>query len=310
MFDALISIVPSTTVLVIGVGVVVFLLGTGLSRDTRLDERAEALKEHRRHAAPRKQEGPSARERAQALTSAFVIRVLALLGLHQKFDDMLDRAGIRSPYAQLYFSVAKFAGFFVMSGLLYLNYRASFQLVLNPARSYTIIFVAGGMAFFLPDLLVKNRIVKRQQEVRRHWQDALDLLIICVESGLSIEQAMRRVTQEIANVAPVIAEELVITLTELSLLPERRQAYANLGARIDLPSVKSTTVALIQAERQGAAIGKSLRMISIANREDLINAAEQKAASLGPKLTVPMIVFFLPVLFVIIISPMFLNSSL
>lgn len=269
-------------IIVMGVFALVFLVGIGVFEENPLDERAEALKDKPNHSGRHRQEaGPSLRERAQAIITAFVIRALTLLGLNRKFDDLLGRAGFRSPYAPLYFLASKFGGLIVMSGLFFLNYSASSQFVINPLRSYAITAAAGALAFFLPDLLVKNRIGKRQQQVRRYWQDALDLLIICVESGLSIEQALRRVTQEIASVAPVIAEELVITLTELSLLPERRQAYANLGTRINLPSVKSTTIALIQAERQGAAIGKSLRMISIANREDLINTAEQKAAALG-----------------------------
>lgn len=302
---------PPPALIALGVIAIVAVLGMGFAGSNKLDLRAERLGDSTTPSAAEKAEAAgSTRKRLQELTAMLVKRATSFIGLHDKFDEFMERAGIRSPYAQLYFVTSKFGGLFASSGLMYLNFSVSFQFVLNPTRSYALTALVGIAAFFLPDLLIKNRRVKRQQQVRRHWQDTLDLLIICVESGLSIEHAMRRVTQEIATVAPIVAEELVITMAELSFQPDRRQAYANLAARIDLPAVKATTIALIQAEKQGAAIGKSLRTISIANREDLINAAEQKAASLGPKLTVPMIVFFLPVLFVIIIAPMFLNSSL
>jgi tight adherence protein C len=126
---------------------------------------------------------------------------------------------------------------------------------------------------------------------------------------LSIEVAMRRIARELAPTAPVLAEELTITMTDLSLMSERRQAYLSLAQRVDLPSVKTVAIALIQAEKQGASIASSLRVIAASNRQSRIALAEEKAAALGPKMTIPMIVFFLPVIFVIIIAPIALTAN-
>jgi tight adherence protein C len=134
-------------------------------------------------------------------------------------------------------------------------------------------------------------------------------LIICLDAGLSIEVALRRIARELAPSAPVLAEELTIMITDLSLLSERRQAYLSLAQRVDLPSVKSVVIALIQAEKQGASIANSLRVIAASNRQSRIALAEEKAAALGPKMTIPMIVFFLPVIFVIIIAPIVLTAE-
>jgi tight adherence protein C len=154
-----------------------------------------------------------------------------------------------------------------------------------------------------PEIFLKNAIQKRQTQIRPSWPDALDLLLICVESGMSIEQAFRRVAAEIAGSCLVLAEELTLTTAELSYLSERRQAYDNLAARTGLESVKSVMTALNQAERYGTPIGQALRVLSQESRDQRMTEAEKKAAALPPKLTVPMILFFLPVLFMVIMTP-------
>jgi tight adherence protein C len=162
---------------------------------------------------------------------------------------------------------------------------------------------AAGAGAFLPNLYVQNVITKRQQSIRRAWPDALDLMLICVESGMSVEAAFRRVAEEIGVQSVELAEELTLTNAELSFLQERRQAYINLAARTGVPAVKNVTMALIQAERYGTPIGQALRVMSDDVREQRMQEAEKRAASLPPKLTVPMIVFFLPVLFFVIMGP-------
>jgi tight adherence protein C len=157
--------------------------------------------------------------------------------------------------------------------------------------------------FYLPNILVANKVKKRQLSIGRAWPDALDLLLICVESGLSIEAAFRRVSEEIGIQSVPLAEELVLLCAELSYLSERRIAYENLANRIGLDSVRSVTTALIQAERYGTPLGQALRVLSQDSRDHRMNLAEKKAAALPPKLTVPMIVFFLPVLFAVIMGP-------
>ncbi|HKA70337.1 MAG TPA: type II secretion system F family protein [Xanthobacteraceae bacterium] len=154
-----------------------------------------------------------------------------------------------------------------------------------------------------PKFFIKNQIQRRQLSIKRAFPDALDLLLICVESGMSIEAAFRRVSGEIGSQSVPLAEELTLTTAELSYLQERRQAYENLAKRTDLDGVKSVCMALQQAERYGTPLGTALRVMAQENRDMRMSEAEKKAAALPPKLTVPMILFFLPVLFVVILGP-------
>ncbi len=153
-----------------------------------------------------------------------------------------------------------------------------------------------------PEIYIKNQITKRQQSMRLAFPDALDLLLICVESGMSIEQGFRRVSQEIGTQSIALAEELSLVTAELSFLQDRRQAYENFASRTGLETVKSVATALVQAERYGTPLGQALRVLAQEGRDERMNAAEKKAAALPPKLTVPMILFFLPVLLIVIIT--------
>ncbi len=155
----------------------------------------------------------------------------------------------------------------------------------------------------LPWLFLKNQIAKRQLSVRRAFPDALDLLLICVESGMSIEAAFRKVSQEIGSQSIPLAEELTLTTAELSYLQDRKVAYDNLAKRTDLEGVKAVCMALAQSERYGTPLGQTLRIMAQENRDMRKSEAEKKAAALPPKLTVPMILFFLPVLFIVILGP-------
>ncbi|MFD2184655.1 type II secretion system F family protein [Rhodoplanes azumiensis] len=155
----------------------------------------------------------------------------------------------------------------------------------------------------LPTLILKSQIQKRQLSIRRAFPDALDLLLICVESGMSIEAALRKVSQEVGAQSIPLAEEFTLTTAELSYLPDRKQAYENLAKRTGLDGVKSVCLALQQSERYGTPMGQALRVMAQENRDMRMAEAEKKAAALPPKLTVPMIVFFLPVLFVVILGP-------
>ena len=155
----------------------------------------------------------------------------------------------------------------------------------------------------LPSLFVKNKIARRQLSIKRAFPDALDLLLICVESGMSIEAGFRKVAGEIGSQSIALAEELALTTAELSYLQDRRQAYENLAKRTNLEGVKSVCMALQQAERYGTPMAQTLRVMAQESRDMRMAEAEKKAASLPPKLTVPMILFFLPVLFVVILGP-------
>ncbi len=154
-----------------------------------------------------------------------------------------------------------------------------------------------------PLMFLKNRIAHRQLSIKRAFPDTLDLLLICVESGMSIEAAFKKVSEEVGSQSVALAEELMLTTAELSYLPDRRQAYENLAKRTDLEGVKSVCMALQQAERYGTPLANMLRVMAQENRDMRMAEAEKKAAGLPPKLTVPMILFFLPVLFIVILGP-------
>jgi tight adherence protein C len=154
-----------------------------------------------------------------------------------------------------------------------------------------------------PMLFLKNAISKRQLSIKRAFPDALDLLLICIESGMSVEMAFRKVATEIVGQSIALSEEFTLTTAELSYLQDRKVAYENLAKRTGLEGVKSVCLALQQAERYGTPLGQSLRVMAQENRDMRMNEAEKKAAALPPKLTVPMILFFLPVLFVVILGP-------
>jgi len=163
--------------------------------------------------------------------------------------------------------------------------------------------------FYMPGMYVKNMITKRQKSIRRAWPDALDLTLICVESGMGIESAFRKVSEEIGAQSIELAEELGLTTAELSYLPHRHQAYENLSRRTGLDGIKGVVTCLQQAEKYGTPVAHSLRVLAQEQRDIRISEAEKKAAGLPPKLTVPMILFFLPVLFAVIITPAVIQIS-
>jgi tight adherence protein C len=163
------------------------------------------------------------------------------------------------------------------------------------------------LGFYLPDVYISNRISKRQASIMRAFPDALDLLLICVESGMSTEAAFARVGSEIGAQSVELAEELGLTTAELSYLPDRRAAFDNLAKRCSHSGVKAVAAALNQAEKYGTPLGQALRVTAQENREMRMQEAEKKAAALPAKLTVPMIVFFLPCLFVVILGPAFIR---
>lgn len=190
---------------------------------------------------------------------------------------------------------------FLLIALLYLGVLApgGRPLFVNVIYSVGIALLSS----YLPLLLLRNAIQKRQTSIRRAWPDCLDLLLLCVESGMSVEHAFKRVSKEIGAQSVALAEELTLTTAELSFLEDRTRAYDNLGKRTGLDGVRAVMTALIQADRYGTSVGQSLRIMAEEGREQRMMEAEKKAAALPPKLTVPLILFFLPVLFIVIMAP-------
>jgi tight adherence protein C len=180
-------------------------------------------------------------------------------------------------------------------------------VVLNPSLPVpgmiAIAAAFGSFGYFAPAIFIRNRTTKRQQEIRRSWPDALDLLLITVEAGMGIESAFRKVAQEISSQSVALAEEMTLATAELSYLQDRRQAYENLGRRTGVEGVRAVVTSLIQSEKYGTPLSHALRVMAQENRDMRMSEAEKKASALPPKLTVPMILFFLPVLFAVIITP-------
>jgi tight adherence protein C len=178
-----------------------------------------------------------------------------------------------------------------------------------PLVKVGICLAATYLGMHVPSLFLKNRIQNRQLSIKRAFPDALDLLLICVESGMSVEAGFKRVASEVGTQSIPLAEELTLTTAELSYLQDRRQAYQNLAMRTNLEGVKSVCMALQQAERYGTPMATTLRVMAQENRDMRMAEAEKKAAGLPPKLTVPMILFFLPVLFVVILGPTYIKVA-
>ncbi len=177
------------------------------------------------------------------------------------------------------------------------------------SSALAICVAAAAVGYSLPRLVLDRLIARRQRTILRAFPDALDLLLICVQSGMSVEAALARVTKDISPQSIELAEELSLTMAELSYLPVRWRAYANLGERIGLPAVRLITSALVQAERYGTSIGQALAAAARDGREARIAEAERKAAALPPKLAVPLVAFFLPVLLTIILAPALMQAN-
>jgi tight adherence protein C len=228
---------------------------------------------------------------------------LARLVESEDSRDKLTRAGLRGQTPLTVFMFFRFVMPFILfaAALIYL------YLITDFAWSGTMKIAASVgaalLGFYLPDLFVSNVIAHRQESIMRAFPDALDLMLICVESGMSIESAFTKVAAEIGQASTELAEELALTTAELSYLPDRKQAFENLAKRCGHSGVRAVATALNQAERYGTPLGSALRVCAQENRDMRMAAAEQKAAALPAKLTVPMIVFFLPALFVIIMGP-------
>ena len=226
----------------------------------------------------------------------------------ETLDEKLIRAGLRGHAAQtmFYFYRAALPIGFALAALFYVIMFGG-----HLALQMKLAAVVGGAAlgYYAPNLYLKNLADNRRTKIMAAFPDSLDMMLICVESGMSIEMALQRVGTEIAPASVELAEEFALTTAELSYLPDRRMAYENLARRTNHPGVKAVAMALTQAEKYGTPVGQALRVMAKENRDLRLSEAEKKAASLPPKLTVPMIVFFLPVLMAVVIGPAMIQVS-
>jgi tight adherence protein C len=264
----------------------------------------EKIRQRERERMAQQQQKVSLRQSPKQYVQAIVDRFNLSKWVGQEEARLkLVQAGYRgqAPYVTYLFfrMVTPIVSFF--AAMFYLFVVLNFNQ--PPIVKFGICIFAAFIGMQLPLMFLKNRIARRQLSVKRAFPDTLDLMLICVESGMSIEAAFRRVSEEIGTQSVPLAEELTLTTAELSYLPDRRQAYENLAKRTDLEGVKGVCMALQQAERYGTPLGNALRVMAQENRDMRMSEAEKKAAGLPPKLTVPMILFFLPVLFVVILGP-------
>ncbi len=233
---------------------------------------------------------------------------LARRGEEGEPSKFLRMAGLRGRAPLVAYLASRMIAAVVMPGVTF----AYVTLVLRPDLPTVTVAVMASVGaligFYLPKLYVGNLIAKRHSSLRRSWPDALDLLLICVESGMSSEAAFRKVAEEIGSQSKELADEMSLTTAELAYLSNRRQAYENFGSRTGLDSIKAAVLGLIQSEKYGTSLGQMLRVLAKESRDFRMAAAEKKAASLPPKLTVPMILFFLPVLFAVIATPAVLQA--
>ena len=219
----------------------------------------------------------------------------------------LVRAGWRGPAPLITFSFLRLVLPLGAAGVTLLFLLGSAKEPLSPIVIAIAIVGAASLGYYLPTVLVSNAATRRQQEIQRAFPDGLDLTVICVEAGLSLDAAFSRVAEELDVGARALAEEIGLTTAELAFLNDRRQALENLAERTGSPSVKALVTALVQSERYGTPLGTALRVVSQESRDARMAKAEEKAASLPAKLTVPMVTFFLPVLFMVITGPMIIQ---
>lgn len=225
----------------------------------------------------------------------------------EKVRDLLLQAGNRDSKAPMKYIISQFLIPIFLVGFAMMIFSASEKEV-SSLLKLLVILSGGVFGFFLPRILVKNAAIKRIEELSLTFPDALDMMLICVQGGIGLEQTVDRVAVEVGEYAPILAEELGILSAEMAMLNDRRGALSDFGRRVGGHG-KSFATALIQAEQYGTSISQALRVLSDELRDIRMANAEQKAASLPPKLTVPMILFFLPALFIVILGPAGLQAS-
>jgi tight adherence protein C len=287
----------------------VVTLGVPLLENNGLDDRLKSVARRREelrakhHAALNAKRGSLRVEPTSYMKATLDRFKLGNILEGENSREKLASAGYRGQAPLITFMFFRFVMPFLVFIITLFYSFLILHLSWSPLEKVGVAFVGALIGFYLPDLFVNNMIARRQQSIMRAFPDALDLMLICVESGMSIESAFTRVAGEIGSQSAELAEELALTTAELSYLPDRRQAFDNLAKRCGHPGVKSVATALNQAEKYGTPMGQALRVTATENREMRMQEAERKAASLPAKLTVPMIIFFLPCLFVVIMGP-------
>ncbi|MDX6749567.1 type II secretion system F family protein [Geminicoccaceae bacterium 1502E] len=254
----------------------------------------------------RVQAAPPTRKRLQPrrmLPHLVTMLRLAHASQDERLREKLQRAGLRSRDARIVYLLTKLAGPFGFGLLAFMAIQGGLMGELSPLSRLLVTVLSVGAGFQAPDIYLANIAAKRRQALQKSLPDGLDLLVVCAEAGLSLDAALNHVAEEIGSSSPELADELALTAVELNFLPDRRQALLNLSRRIDLPAILGVVNTLIQTEKYGTPLAQSLKVLSAEFREQRMLRAEEKAARLPATLTVPMIVFILPTLFIVLIGP-------
>lgn len=248
------------------------------------------------------------RTRPQTENTGLMREVLTRLNLlrsrrAQEARLLLARAGLRTNEAMVRYLFARLLAPFVFALIVIADSYGAHPLVVPPSWRTVGALVAAVLGFFAPDIFIKNIIKKRAHQIELGLPDALDLLVICAEAGLSLDAGLQRVSRELDSNWPELAEEFGITAAELTYLPERRLAFENLNARTNMPEIRGVVNTLLQTAKFGTPLAQSLRILAAEFRETRMTRAEEKAARLPALLTVPMILFILPTLFAVLLGP-------
>ena len=234
---------------------------------------------------------------------AAVFKVQKLLGAYgEKVRDKMLQAGNRSPTAPMKFIIAQIVLPILFIGFAMMIMSGSDKEI-GDGKAMFILLAAIFIGYKLPSVIVKNQILKRTEEHNFTFPDALDMMLICVQGGIGLEQTVARIAEEMSEHSEILAEELGILSAEMAMLSDRKVALRDFARRVGSGAAKSFSTALIQAEQYGTSVSTAMRVMSDELRDQRMANAEQKAAGLPPKLTVPMILFFLPVMFIVIIGP-------
>lgn len=315
MIDLLFSLFRPETLFTILIAMAVFatvltLAAPMMSNDALKQRMKLVASERDRMRASQKSQLGEARLR-EAKQGSLEQKIVDRLNLRRVFEaessrDLLRQAGLRNESHLVTFLAARLIAPILLGAVVFIYSAVFFADMMTPLTRMAVTVGGAVLGVYLPIMILRNRVTRRQQSIRQAWPDALDLLLICVESGMAIEPALQRVAREIGPASVPLAEELSLTIAELSYLQDRRKAFENFAKRTGLPQVKAVVTSFIQSERYGTPLGVALRVLAQEYRDGRMSEAERKAAALAPRLTVPMIVFFLPVIFIVILGGPFI----
>ena len=299
----------------VGAFLTIVAFGMPLLERDALTSRLKAVARRREElqAASRARSAPQKSKLRQQVTRNYIRAIVENFKLlnpahSEGLKNKLAQAGRRGQGPLYTYAFFRFVAPFALAGVAAIYYFLLTKFDLSVGARVMICLGAGFVGFIGPGVILSNMVAKRQQSITKAFPDALDLMVICVEAGLSMEAGFHRVADEIQDTSPELSEELGLTTAELAFLPDRRAALENLARRTGLPGMKALTTSLVQAEKYGTPVSVSLRVLSNEQRDERMNKAEKKAGALPAQLTVPMIAFFLPVLFIVLLGPAIIKT--